>query len=121
MKHSPEFMKMVNEAKSRVKECDVDDINNRLGNGEALNLIDCREESEWSDGHIAKAQYIGKGVVERDIENLYPDKNTELIFYCGGGFRSVLVCDSLLKMGYSNVVSMDGGWRSWKDKGFSTE
>ncbi len=121
MDHAPGFLKIVNEAKVNIKETTVDAVHNRMVNQEDITLIDCREESEWSKGHIAGARYIGKGVVERDIEKLYPDKNQELIFYCGGGFRSALVCDNLQKMGYSNVVSMDGGWRDWSAKNFPVE
>ena len=116
MKHSPEFLKIVDDAKSRVREVNVEETRNRLETGKAR-LIDVREESEWEAGHALGAQHIGKGVIERDIEQKVPDKNSELILYCGGGFRSALSADNLQKMGYTNVLSMSGGWRAWQAAG----
>jgi rhodanese-related sulfurtransferase len=114
--HSPEFLKIVDDAKSRVREVTVEETRKRLETGKAR-LIDVREESEWEAGHALGAQHIGKGVIERDIEQKVPDKHSELILYCGGGFRSALSADNLQKMGYTNVSSMSGGWRAWQAAG----
>ena len=119
--HSPEFLKLVRDAKARVKECTVADVQQRLAAGDKFVLVDVREESEWQKGHIRGATHIGKGVIERDAEQKLPDKNAEIILYCGGGFRSALAADNLQKMGYKNVISMDGGWRGWTDAGGATE
>lgn len=116
MKHSQEFLKLVDDAKSRVREVDVVETRRKLDSGKAK-LIDVREESEWEAGHARGAQHLGKGVIERDIEERVPDKKAELILYCGGGFRSALSADSLQKMGYTNVSSMAGGWRAWQAAG----
>ena len=116
MKHSPEFLKIVDDAKSRIREVNVDETRRQLEGGKAR-LIDVREESEWEAGHAQGAQHIGKGVIERDIEQKVPDHKTELILYCGGGFRSALAADNLQKMGYTNVSSMAGGWRAWQAAG----
>lgn len=113
MKHSPGFLKLVEEVKSRVREVSVDQVRRKLESGKAK-LIDVREESEWTAGHARGAQHLGKGVIERDIEEQVPDKSSEVILYCGGGFRSALATDSLQKMGYTNVWSMEGGWRAWQ-------
>lgn len=118
MKHSPEFLNIVNDAKSRVKETNVDEVKKRLDRGESLKIVDVREDSEWAKGHIPNAIHLSKGVIERDIEGAVPDKNTELILYCGGGFRSALAADNLKKMGYKNAISMDGGWRGWNERKF---
>lgn len=115
--HAPAFLKIVTEAKARVKECRVDEVQHRLAAGEKVFLIDVREESEWAAGHLPGAIHLGKGIIERDIEAKVPDLATELVLYCGGGFRSVLAADNLQKMGYKNVISMDGGFREWKEKG----
>jgi rhodanese-related sulfurtransferase len=120
VKHSPAFLNLVNEAKSRVREIRVEDARRELEDGSAR-VIDVREESEWAAGHIKGAHYMGRGVLERDIEQQIPDKNAELILYCGGGFRSALSADNLQKMGYFNVASMAGGWREWKEKGLPTD
>lgn len=120
MKHSPAFLKLVDDAKSRVREISVEDARRELEKGSA-HVIDVREESEWAAGHIKGAEYMGRGVLERDIEQKVPDKNAELILYCGGGFRSALSADNLQKMGYSNVASMAGGWREWTTKGLPIE
>ena len=113
MKHSPGFLKLVEEVKSRVREISVDAVRRKLESGKAK-LIDVREESEWTAGHARGAQHLGKGVIERDIEERVPNKSSELILYCGGGFRSALAADNLQKMGYTNVWSMAGGWRAWQ-------
>jgi len=113
VKHSPQFLKLVDDAKSRVREVSVEDARRKLNSGKAR-VIDVREESEWNAGHVRGAEYLGKGVIERDIEARVPDRNAELILYCGGGFRSALSADNLQKMGYSNVYSMAGGWRAWQ-------
>jgi rhodanese-related sulfurtransferase len=115
--HAPGFLKLVQDAKSRVKECTVADVKTRLDRGERLNVVDVREESEFAAGHIPGAVHLGKGVIERDVETKFPDKSTELVLYCGGGFRSALAADNLQKMGYTNVISMDGGMRGWRQGG----
>jgi rhodanese-related sulfurtransferase len=116
LKHSPGFLKIVDDAKSRVREVTVEEARKKLETGEAR-LIDVREDSEWEAGHALGAQHIGKGVIERDIEQKVPDKKSELILYCGGGFRSALSADNIQKMGYTNVSSMSGGWRAWQAAG----
>jgi len=116
VKHSPGFLKIVEDAKSRVREISIDEVRRKLESGKAK-LIDVREDNEWAAGHARGAQHLGKGVIERDIEQSVPDKNSELILYCGGGFRSALATDSLQKMGYTNVASMTGGWRGWQAAG----
>jgi len=118
--HAPQFLKLVNDVRTRVKECSVSDVQARMERGETLNLIDVREESEFAAGHLPTAKHLGKGIIERDIESVYPDANTELVLYCGGGFRSALATENLQKMGYTNVLSMDGGWRSWTENGYPT-
>jgi rhodanese-related sulfurtransferase len=121
MKHSPGFLNIVNDAKSRVRETNVADVKRRLDADEKLNLVDVREDSEWAKGHLPGAQHLSKGIIERDIETAIPDKNAEVILYCGGGFRSALAADNLQKMGYKNVISMDGGWRGWTEAGHPTQ
>ena len=116
-KHTPAFMKIVDDARSRIRECNVADVKNKLDRGEKFHLVDVREESEWAAGHLPNAQHLGKGVIERDIETKIPDTSAEIILYCGGGYRSALAADNLQKMGYTNVISMDGGFRGWKDAG----
>jgi len=120
VKHSPGFLKLVDDAKSRVREVSVDETRKRIETGKAM-VIDVREESEWAAGHIRGAEYLGRGILERDIEARVPDKNSELILYCGGGFRSALSADNLQKMGYAKAASMAGGWREWKARGFPAE
>lgn len=120
-KHAPGFLKIVDDAKTRVKECTIEDVKRRLDAGEAFTLVDVREESEWSKGRIKGAIHLGKGVIERDVEAMIPDHDTPLVLYCGGGFRSALAADNLQKMGYTNVISMDGGWRGWTEAGLPTE
>lgn len=117
-KHPPRFLKIVEEAKQRVHEVTVDDIKSKLDKGESFLLVDTREESEYAKDHLPGAIHMGKGVIERDIEAKVPDLNTPLVLYCGGGFRSALAADNIQKMGYTNVVSMDGGVREWREKGF---
>ena len=116
--HSPRFLALVQDAKSRIRETTVDAVKKRLDAGEKLTLLDVREEGEWAAGHIPGAAYLGKGIIERDIEARFPDPSTEIILYCGGGFRSALAADNLRAMGYANVVSMDGGMRDWRGRGF---
>jgi rhodanese-related sulfurtransferase len=118
MQHSPRFLQLVQDAKKRVRETTVDEIKQRLDRGDKFALIDVREESEWAKGHLPGAVHLGKGIIERDIEQRYPEPSTELVLYCGGGFRSALAADNLQKMGYMNVISMDGGFRQWREKGF---
>lgn len=120
MQHSPGFLKLVADAKSRVREVKVEDARRKVENGKAQ-LIDVREDTEWAAGHARGAQHLGKGVIERDIEKRVPDKGAELILYCGGGFRSALSADVLQKMGYTNVASMAGGWRAWQEAGAPVE
>jgi rhodanese-related sulfurtransferase len=115
--HSPRFLQLVQAAKQRVKETTVDQVKERLDRGERLLLIDVREESEWQKDHLPGAVHLGKGIIERDIEKVVADPATEIILYCGGGFRSALAADALQQMGYSNVLSMDGGHRGWREKG----
>jgi rhodanese-related sulfurtransferase len=115
-KHTPRFLNIVNDARSRIKECTVDDVKARLDRAEKFVLVDVREESEFASGHLPGAVHIGKGVIERDIETKVPDTATPLVLYCGGGFRSALAGDALQKMGYTNVISMDGGIRDWRTK-----
>lgn len=116
--HAAGFLSIVNDAKKRVKEADFRDIKKRMDAGEKMVLVDTREDSEWARGHIPNAVHLGKGVIERDVEKTIPDKNAPLVLYCGGGFRSALAADNLQKMGYTNVISMDGGWRGWTEAGF---
>jgi rhodanese-related sulfurtransferase len=115
--HSPAFLKLVEDAKTRIRETTVDAVKANIDAGESFTLIDVREESEWAAGHIPGAIHLGKGIIERDIEVKIPDLSTPIVLYCGGGFRSALAADALQKMGYTNVVSMDGGWREWTQKG----
>jgi rhodanese-related sulfurtransferase len=118
-KHSPRFLKIVEETKARVKETTVDEVKRRMDRGDtAFKLVDVREESEWAAGHIPGATHLGKGIIERDVEQKIPDVDEEIILYCGGGFRSALAADNLQRMGYRNVVSMDGGWRGWTEAGY---
>ena len=121
MKHSKRFLDIVREIKARIKETDVQTVRARQKQGDTFYLVDVREDNEWDKGHIAGAIHLGKGVIERDIENVSPDPNAEIILYCGGGYRSALAADNLTKMGYTNVVSMDGGFRGWNEAGFPVE
>ncbi|MBX3437078.1 MAG: sulfurtransferase [Planctomycetaceae bacterium] len=119
--HAPGFLKIVNDAKSRVMECEVNDVKARLDAGESFHLVDVREESEFAKGRLPGAIHLGKGVIERDIEAKIPDPDALIILYCGGGFRSALAADALQKMGYKHVISMDGGWRGWNEAGYPVE
>ena len=116
--HSPRFLKIVEDAKTRVRETTVYEIKARMDRGEKLALVDVREESEYQKDHLPGAIHLGKGVIERDIEVKFPDVKTPLVLYCGGGFRSALAADNLQKMGYKDVISMDGGVRGWREKGY---
>ncbi len=120
MAHATGFLKIVNDAKSRIKEWNVHETKKRLDAGEKMVLVDVREESEWARGHVAGAVYLGKGIIERDIEQRIPDASATIVLYCGGGFRSALAADNLQKMGYKNVISMDGGWKGWVEAGYPT-
>jgi len=115
MKHSEGFLKIVSDAKTRIKEVTVADTRDRLAANSGARLIDVREDDEWRAGHAAGAEHLGKGIIERDIEATAPDKSTELILYCGGGYRSALAADVLQEMGYTNVWSMAGGWKAWQE------
>lgn len=116
--HPQGFVSLVNDAKTRIKEEDYRETKKRLDAGEKIYLIDTREDSEWARGHIPGATHLSKGVIERDIEKTVPDKGATIILYCGGGFRSALAADNLQKMGYTKVISMDGGWRGWTESQF---
>jgi|SRR6266496_366396 rhodanese-related sulfurtransferase len=118
MQHSPRFLKIVDDAKSRIQQTDVDEVREKLDRGEEFMLIDVREESEFAKDHLPGAIHLGKGIIERDIEGRVPDLNTPMVLYCGGGFRSAIAADNLQKMGYTNVLSMDGGVRGWREKNF---
>ncbi|HEX4784063.1 MAG TPA: rhodanese-like domain-containing protein [Candidatus Sulfotelmatobacter sp.] len=120
-KHPPRFLKIVDDAKTRVRETNVDTVKNRMDRGDKFLLVDVREESEYAKDHLPGAIHLGKGIIERDVEARVPELNTEMILYCGGGFRSALAADNLQKMGYSNVISMDGGIRDWREKGYPLE
>jgi rhodanese-related sulfurtransferase len=120
MDHPEGFLKLVKDAKSRIKEAGVRDVKKRLDGGEKMIIVDTREDNEWARGHVAGAVHIGKGVIERDIEKSIPDKEATIVLYCGGGYRSALAADNVQKMGYKNVISMDGGWREWTEAGFPT-
>jgi len=114
--HSPRFLKIVDDARGRVRECSVDNVKARLDRGDRFLLIDVREESEFAKDHLPSAVHLGKGIIERDIEARVPDLTAPMVLYCGGGFRSALAADNLQKMGYTNVISMDGGIRGWREK-----
>ncbi|HEY6443296.1 MAG TPA: rhodanese-like domain-containing protein [Candidatus Acidoferrales bacterium] len=118
MDHAQGFLNLVNDAKQRIKQETFQETKKRLDNGEKLILVDTREDAEWARGHIPGAIHLGRGIIERDIEKTVPDKSTPIVLYCGGGFRSALAADNLQKMGYRNVISMDGGWRGWTEAGF---
>ena len=119
--HPPRFLKIVDDARTRIRETNVNDVKKRMDRGDKFLLVDVREESEFAKDHLPGAIHLGKGVIERDIEARVPDLNAEMILYCGGGFRSALAADNLQKMGYTNVISMDGGIRDWREKGFPLE
>lgn len=119
MIHSEEFLSLAKGAKSRIKECDVAETQTRVSNG--ASLIDVREDNEYAAGHARGARHMGRGIIERDIVQTFPDKDTELVLYCGGGYRSALAAEMLQKMGYTNVISMDGGWAAWQESGAPVE
>src|ERR1700694_3336390 len=119
--HPPRFLKIVEDAKQRVRETNVDEVNARLDRGEKFVLVDVREDREFDADHLPGAIHLGKGIIERDVEGKYPDLETPLVLYCGGGFRSALAADNLQKMGYTNVISMDGGIREWRERGYPLE
>jgi rhodanese-related sulfurtransferase len=117
MKHGAGFLKLVDESKARIKQTNVPEVKKRMDSGDKFVLVDVREDNEWAKGHIPNAIHMGRGVIERDVEMRFPDKNVELVLYCGGGFRSALSAENLQKMGYTKVSSMDGGWRGWNEAG----
>ena len=121
MKHSQGFLDVVNDAKKRVRETTPEDVRRRQERGERFHLVDVREDNEWERGRALGAMHLGKGVIERDIERVIPDHDTEIVLYCGGGYRSALAADVLQRMGYRNVLSMDGGWKRWNELGYPTE
>ena len=121
MKHSPGFLALVDDARRRIRECGIDDVRSRLDRGERFHLVDVREDGEFAVDHIAGARHIGRGVLERDVETLIPGKDEPIVLYCGGGFRSALSADNLQRMGYTNVVSMDGGIRAWREAEYPIE
>jgi len=116
--HAPRFLQIVNDAKSRIREIGIDDVKQKLDDGEKFLLVDVREDREFAQDHLPGAIHLGKGVIERDIETRIPDVNAPIVLYCGGGFRSAIAADNLRKMGYTNVLSMDGGVRGWRERGF---
>ena len=116
--HSPRFLQVVNDAKKRVREVTVEDVKTKLDRKEKFVLIDVREDNEWAKDHLPSSVHLGKGIIERDIEQQVPDLSAPMVLYCGGGFRSALAADKLQQMGYTNVVSMDGGIRGWREKGY---
>jgi rhodanese-related sulfurtransferase len=119
--HSPRFLKIVEESRRRVRETTVDEVKIKLDRGEKFVIVDVREDNEWAKDHLPRAVHLGKGIIERDVEEKYPDLATPLVLYCGGGFRSAMAADNLQKMGYTNVISMDGGIREWREKGYPLE
>jgi rhodanese-related sulfurtransferase len=120
MAHGEKFLALVNDAKKGIRETNVADVKRRMDAGEKFVLVDVREESEWAQGHLPGAMHLGKGIIERDVEQRVPDTGAKIILYCGGGFRSALAADNLKKMGYTNVESMDGGWKGWIGAGLPT-
>jgi rhodanese-related sulfurtransferase len=119
--HAPQFLKLVHDAKTRVRELTVNDVRSKLERGDKFLLVDVREDNEWVMGHLPRAIHMGRGVIERDIEQQVPNTNSEIVLYCGGGYRSALAADNLQKMGYQNVYSMDGGIRGWREAGLPTD
>lgn len=117
-KHAPRFLKLVDDARENVHEVTIDEVKPRIDRGEKFHLIDVREESEWAEGHLPNSIHLGKGIIERDIEARVSDANAEVVLYCGGGYRSALAAEALMKMGYRNVISMDGGIRAWREAGY---
>jgi rhodanese-related sulfurtransferase len=121
MKHNPGFLKLVDAARARVKECSIVEAKSRLEGGEVAHFLDVREDHEFAKDHAKGAQHLGKGIIERDIETLVPDKRASILLYCGGGYRSALAADALQQMGYTNVTSMDGGIKAWREAGYPME
>jgi len=121
MSHAPGFLARVTAAKAKIQETTIEVVSERMKRGEMFHLVDTREDDEWRSGHIRGAIHLGKGVIERDIEAVIPDKSAEIILYCGGGFRSAIAAESLQQMGYTRVISMDGGYRGWSQAGLPTE
>ncbi|HMG33121.1 MAG TPA: rhodanese-like domain-containing protein [Blastocatellia bacterium] len=121
MKHSPGFLKIVDEAKSHVEECTPEDVQRKQAAGEEFFLVDVREDNEWNKGRARGAIHLGKGIIERDVEATIPDHSAQIILYCGGGYRSALAAEALQRMGYTNVISMDGGWKRWCELGYPME
>jgi rhodanese-related sulfurtransferase len=121
MKHAPGFLKLVDDAKSRIRQIDIEGYKKMVAARQPHVLVDTREDCEWAGGHIAGAVHLSKGIIERDIETRYPDKTTKLVLYCGGGFRTALAADNLQRMGYTNVISLDGGWRALRESGLALE
>jgi rhodanese-related sulfurtransferase len=121
MKHNPGFLKLVDAARARVKECTVSEAKARLDRNEVVHFVDVREDHEFAKDHAKGARHLGKGIIERDVETVIPDKQAAIVLYCGGGYRSVLAADALQQMGYTNVTSMDGGIRAWRDAGYPME
>jgi rhodanese-related sulfurtransferase len=121
MKHNPGFLELVNKVRPSISECTVDFVKARLDRGETFQLIDVREESEYAALRVRGARHIGRGILERDVETLIPDRNADIVLYCGGGYRSALAADSLQKMGYRRVLSMDGGFRAWQAAGYPVD
>ena len=121
MIHNPGFLKLVEQAKQRVQECSVVDVKGKLDRGEKFHFIDVREDNEYEKDHAKGAVHIGRGIIDRDIESLIPDKEAPIVLYCGGGYRSALAADSLQQMGYRHVISMDGGIRAWRDANYPLE
>jgi rhodanese-related sulfurtransferase len=121
MAHAPGFLKLVDDAKARIREVTIDDVRRSRDSGEKFHLVDVREDSEWNSSRAAGSVHLGKGIIERDVEAAIPDRNAKIVLYCGGGFRSALSADALQKMGYTNVFSLAGGWRAWKESGMPTE
>jgi|SRR5579862_4697816 rhodanese-related sulfurtransferase len=121
MAHNPEFLRLVNDARTRIREIDIGGYQKMVSEGHKPLLVDTREDSEWTAGHAAGAVHLSKGIIERDIETKVPEKGATIVLYCGGGFRSALAADALQKMGYTGVISLDGGWRAWQQAGMPVE
>jgi len=121
MDHSPGFLRLVDEARGRIRETTPEEVRRRQEAGDRFHLVDVREDDEWRQGRARGAVHLGKGIIERDVEKTFPDRDAELILYCGGGYRSALAADALRQMGYRNVVSMDGGWKRWLGLGYPTD
>jgi rhodanese-related sulfurtransferase len=121
VQHNPGFLKLVNDAKASVQQIDIEGYKKMHAAGDPHVLVDTREDTEWANGHVAGAVHLSRGIIERDIETQYPDKSTKMVLYCGGGFRSALVAESLQKMGYTHTISLDGGWRALKESGLPLE